>query len=208
MEEFKGNSDVAKERKDRPKLEQVANVTIKEKKTDGFFRYFFAKDLKTAASDVNRDIVLPGIKNLIVNVLVNSVYNIFGSSGGGVRNGNFTSYTSYARPVNNVSYGAGYNANKPLGSQLPANQSKVIDMYNVSNVIFENRGSAEEVLARLAAIIDKYGSASVADFYDLVGQGAPHTANNYGWKDLANAVVVPLASGGCHILMPNCVPLN
>lgn len=206
MNELKGNSNASKE---HSKLEKVTtNVTIKEnKKKNSFWKYFFVKDAKEAVFDVNKDIIMPGIKSLIVNILHGAVNTIFGSSGNRPYSG--TSYTSYgSSPIHNVSYNQAYDANKPIGVQQTAQQTKIQEMYDVSNVIFDSRGEAEEVLSRMIETINRYGSVSVSDFYDLIGQNIAFTADKYGWRDLSTGVVQNCLSGGYRLLLPNVIPLQ
>lgn len=35
--------------------------------------------------------------------------------------------------------------------------------------------------------IDKYGSATIADLYELLDKKSEYTDNDYGWKDLSTA---------------------
>ncbi len=35
--------------------------------------------------------------------------------------------------------------------------------------------------------IDKYGSATIADLYELLGKKSEYTDNDYGWKDLSTS---------------------
>lgn len=61
--------------------------------------------------------------------------------------------------------------------------------------IFDSRSSAEKVLEELDEYMKLYGTVSIADVYDLVGETSPYTANNYGWKNLNTASIVRVYNG-------------
>lgn len=61
--------------------------------------------------------------------------------------------------------------------------------HDFDEIILENRVEAEEVLDRLFERIEEYGTATVADLYDLVGMTGDYTDNKYGWTGLATASV-------------------
>ena len=80
-------------------------------------------------------------------------------------------------------------------------------MYEYDDIILDNRGEAEDVLARMDELIDTYGSVSVGDFYELVGISGNFTDYKYGWSDIHNASVMRV-SDGYMIKLPRAVPLN
>ena len=56
-------------------------------------------------------------------------------------------------------------------------------------------------------LIDNYGMATVADFYDLAGLTGEYTSNNYGWTNIRSAEVVR-ARDGYIIKMPKAMPID
>ena len=69
-------------------------------------------------------------------------------------------------------------------------------------IVFDNRGDAEMVLARMDDVIDQYGWVRVSDLYDLLGMSCDYTCNDYGWSSLGTARIVPLRSGGFGLDLP------
>ena len=60
----------------------------------------------------------------------------------------------------------------------------------VRNLIYvDDNAEAMDVLENLVARVDRYGSASVADFYDYLGVTGGFTDQAYGWKNLSAAQV-------------------
>lgn len=187
MESFKGNSDASKTSAERRVTEPVTNDV--KVKTNSVASKFFAQDLKTTAHGVTKDIMIPGIKNLIVNVLKKAVDYLF--LGGSAQNTN--GYTNYSSPfgvARNVTYSSGFGQtqyNTPRPAPVNATRSSI---YAVNDVIFTERGDAEEVLSQMNGLIQRYGMVSVLDFYDLIGQKCNPTDNKYGWKDLSASAVL------------------
>ena len=63
------------------------------------------------------------------------------------------------------------------------------------DIILDTRAEAHMVLDEMDAIIYKYGQASVADYYDVVGVTSEWTDNRYGWTSLKNASIKPVRDG-------------
>ena len=204
MENFKGNSDALKKSEERRVTEPVtSDVKVK---SNGMASKFFAQDLKTTARGVTNDIMIPGIKNLIVNVLKKAVDYLF--LGGSAPSNNGYGYTNYSSfgAAKNVTYSNGfnqlYNAARPAAA--PATRSSI---YSVNEVLFTERGDAEEVLSQMNGLIQRYGMVSVLDFYDLIGQKCNPTDNKYGWKDLSSCNVLR-AYDGYKIDFPRIIALE
>lgn len=202
MEEFKGNfkpePKPAEKRVDGP---VVTNAKVK--KESSLASKFFAQDLKSTGKGVTNDILIPGVKNLVVNVLKKAVdYMFLGSFA--PSNNSYVNYGGvYNTTARNVSYAPGFNPTT-YGTTPVASRPTI---YAVNEVVFPDRGQAEEVLARMTEIIKSYGMVSVRDFYDLINQNANHTDNKYGWRDLSSAMVVR-GSDGYRIQFPKVIPLE
>lgn len=66
-------------------------------------------------------------------------------------------------------------------------QQMRVSRHSFDDVVLETRGDAELVLSSLVEMIDQYGSASVASFYEFVGLESEWSDNKYGWTNLASA---------------------
>lgn len=202
MEEFKGNSDVSKQEVVREKATPVTS-DVKIKKENSLARKFFAQDAKSTAKGVSDDIVIPGLKNLIVNILKKTVDYLFLG-----RSAPTTTYTNYgsAYPSRSISYGA---SSPTFGMTAPIQTQQRSSIYAVNDVLFNERGDAEEVLSRMNETINRYGMVSVLDFYDLINQSkmSSPTDNKYGWKDLSGAKV-DRSLEGYRIIFPRVTPLE
>lgn len=65
----------------------------------------------------------------------------------------------------------------------------------VGEVYLESRLDGEQVLETLSEMIDRYGVASIADLYGLLGHPTNYIDNNWGWTELMLANVVQTPDG-------------
>lgn len=203
MEDYKNNSTVAAGLASPQKEKQTpvtTNVIVKD--NNKFLRKIFANDAKSTAKTVTNDVLIPGTKNLIVNVLKRAIDFLFNGTYTPSTLNRFNYYDAYSSiPTRSVTYST---STIGPGVVTPVQRSAI---YSVNEVIFPERGPAEETLFRMQEIINKYGMVSVLDFYDLIGQKTTTQQNKYGWKDLSMATVSSIGEG-YHINFPRVVPLE
>lgn len=194
MEELQGNSNASK-RVEKEKLAPVTtNVTVKkESAVSKIGKKFIAEDAKSAGAYVFESVVVPTIQKLITDGVKTFIdWIIYGRSGGTTTRGG----------VSHVSYSSYYDKPKPTPQQTTRPS-----VYTVNEIIFDNRGDAEQVLLRLKEAVQRYGMVSVSDVYDLIDQQCEYTARKYGWRDLSTAEVIRKANGYI-ITFPKVVPLD
>lgn len=201
MDELKGNSFASREQKDseKEKIEPVTtNVTVKKPKNK-LMSKFFAEDAKTVGGHVLNVVVIPSLQKLFSDVVKGAVdWLIYGAKGSQQKTG-----------VSNVSYSRYYSSNAQpqtttFGANPMLNRSNI---FAVQEVMFNERADAEEVLLRMAELVEKYGMVSVADFYELVGQRFAFTDQKYGWRDLRTTEIIRGMSG-FYIRFPKVIPLE
>ena len=198
MEDFKGNPNALK-KPDERRITGPVTKDVKVKPANSGGR-FFAQDLKTTTRGVTNEVFIPGIKNLFVNVLKKFVDYLF-LGGVSQSNNNYINYNSVLGTPARVTYSNGFN--QPVAPQQPIRQS----LYSVNEVIFTDRGPAEQTLIEMNNTILRYGMVSVLDFYDLVGLPCKSTDNKYGWKNLETARV-ERTYDGYRIEFPRIIPLE
>lgn len=201
MKNYEGNSNVNKKQPEREKIKPITNnvAVKKESEFKKFKKNFFAEDAKTVKGQVFTSVIIPGIQRLITDMVKTSIdVLIYGGRSRDNRDSRsgYVSYSSYssrnARSEYNKIPEAVYNKNTA---------------FSFNEVVLFDRGEAEEVLMSLRDQIDRYGMVSVADFYDMVGQSAPYTANKYGWRNLDN-VGIDRVRDGYSINFPKATPLD
>jgi hypothetical protein len=197
MEDYKPNSHRSKDAGNEKRLEKVVTGTVRPKKksnTEKLAELFLPEDVENLKTYVVRDILIPAGKKAVSEIIDMFLY---GSTGRSTKSTNASkvSYRSYYESPN---------------ERRAAPQPRPSTGYHYDDIIFDNRGEAEEVLVSMEECIATYGMVTVRDFYDLVGVTGNHTDQKYGWLDLRTASVVRLrmGEGGYMIKLPRAVPLN
>lgn len=186
MEDYPSNTNRSREsqpeKQPEKRVEKVVTGHVQRKKKTGAQRLrdtFIPEDVEEVKSYIFEDIVVPAVKDAIMDT-VRAFLGVNGSS---------SSRSSSA--ASKVSYRSYYNKNDYR--DRPANRPKGV--YDYDNIIFNTRGEAEDVLSRMDELIETYGNASVADFYDLAGVMGTYTDNRYGWTDIRNATINRVREG-------------
>jgi hypothetical protein len=197
---FKPNSHKSKEEQKLPekRVEKVITGNVKVKKKNDIRKLadvFISEDVTNVKSYVLTDVIVPAIKKAIVDVVSDGVHMLF--YGGARRNKDSRvdkiSYVDYSKRNN-------YDDRRASTNDLRTS-------YSSDQFTFETRGEAEEVLAQMDGIVEKYGMVRVLDLYDMVGKTCDHTANKYGWTSTRNATVERVRDGYV-IKMPRALPID
>ena len=190
VSELPSNSKKAKRATEKASVEKVVTgkASIRKKSLgDKFSETFFGDDLSSVTKYVIQDVMIPAAKSMISDAVSGGIEMLlFGEkrSRGSSRLG-AKSHISYS------SISAGRN--QPLGNKR---NSRDFD-----DILFDNRGDAENVLEALVDLVADYGQATVADLYDAAGMTSDHTDFNWGWTNLATSQVSRV-SGGYMIKFP------
>lgn len=140
-----------------------------------------ADDAQTIGEFLLTDVIIPTTKNFLMDLLTEgasrALYgssrqslrrSVLGSRGGGIR-------TKYDQ----MSSG---EPRRMMSREHRAN-------HDFDEVILDSRDEAITVVEELIARVDRYGSASVSDLYDLVGVTGSFADQRWGWTDLRTADV-------------------
>lgn len=188
MAEYPNNSHSAREKPaagaPEKKLEKVVTGTAKARKKSEarkLANIFVPEDTENVKSYILTDVVIPGIKNAIADVVSIMLFGDSGRIGGRKDGRSRVAYQKY--------YDDRRDDRREYGRPRAAG-------FEYDDILFENRGDADMVLDQLEAAIANYGMASVADLYDLAGITCRnYTANRYGWTDIQAAKVVRVRDG-------------
>lgn len=195
-EKYPGNSYSEKDSKeivktDTKKTKQVAKGKVrKQGLIKKFTRYIVEDTIESARERTIADIIVPGIKTLIFDAVTDTLdLMLFGISGDAPRssrrrsNGRKESRTSYSR----------FYEDK---DRRDSSRGSYRDLANdPDDIIMDTRREAQDVLEELDYMIHKYGQASIADFYDIVGVTSEFTDNKYGWTSIRKAGIKPVREG-------------
>ena len=203
MAEYPDNSHSGREQRQETgqperKLEKVVNSSVKTRKKSDVRKFagiFVPEDAESVKSYILMDVVVPGIKNAIADVVSIMLFGEVGRLGrGGRGSASKISYQKYYRDERDERRDYG--------------RPRTAAGFDYDDILFETRGDADMVLDGIESAIANYGVASVADLYDLAGMTCrSYTANKYGWTDIRNAKVVRVRDGYI-IQLPRTVQID
>lgn len=189
-EEYKSNSHRSKEQAHEPmedkKIEKVVTGTVKQRKKTGLSRAastFMPGDVDSVKSYILMDVLVPSVKRAISDIVCNGINMLLGEptrGKGGNSIGAKVSYRQYYR-----------DPDERRDYARPRAQAQ----YSYDDIIFDNRGDAEEVLYRMEELLERFEVVSVADLFDMAGISCNYTDNKYGWTDLRSAHVERVRDG-------------
>lgn len=196
-EEFPGNSHTSKvlavpEEERVPRTPIVSGKVVKKRKSLGntITQTLFGNDARSVMNYVLHDVLIPAAKTTIQEMVSGGIEMLlFGESTGRNRSSRRDGKTY-------VSYGSMYKSR----DSKPERTSSSVTFRSLSrdkyeDVILEDRGEAEDVIEALVDLIEQYGVATLADFYELVGIAGDFADNKYGWRNLSTARVVRVREG-------------
>jgi hypothetical protein len=187
--DYQGNSKKSKEKQveSKKQIEKVVTGEVVQKpKTIGrrFKDIFLGGDIKNAARYVTGDVLLPALRNLIVDVTSRGIERfVYGESMYRRRPTEYRPSVTYSNPIN-PTYRTVYPRDRP---NLPDQRQRWReDRRDMNEIIFMQRSDAETVVENMIDAIEKYDTISLADYYELCGQPSSHVDNKWGWTYLAN----------------------
>lgn len=183
-------------------------------KKKSFLSNFIANDFQTIKYSVFHNVIVPGIKTFVANVIYGFT-NATLFKGGVAGQGNYWNYYNGGKVANtgNSIWGSNYQWQqlKPQGIGQPAPSTPTMTSLNDYKTIeFNSIDDAQEIFSRLCKRIAEYQKASVRYLYDECRLSTNDvTLDNWGWYDLnCGFQVTPLANGRYHLNLPDPVNFN
>ena len=188
------------------------NKTIEGKavvKEKGFFaklgEVFLSEDAKNVKSYIFKDVVIPAIKDTIVNIIQTGTEMLFY---GETRASNIS---KRARGGNNtyVSYSSYYERGPKDRPTVRPNSDRVRS--DSREFIYPTRGQAEDALHLLRECLEDYQVATVADLCRISNtetdtlMSDQWTDNDWGWYDLSGAYVKRIFGNQFLLVLPKPV---
>lgn len=205
MEDYASNSHKKKKEveasKDEVKnIEKVitGEVVTRPKPLGRRFKdVFFGGEFKGAARYIAADVLLPALRNLIVDASTKGIERvIYGESHMSQRRRpEYRGRVQYNNPINRMAVDPRSRVNLP--DQPPHSPSR----RQAEDVVLALREDAELVVERLGDILDKYEVVSVADLNDLLELPGTHIDNKWGWYNLSG-ITIRQVRGGYLIDLP------
>jgi hypothetical protein len=202
--DYQGNSkkqkEEAKDNQDAPKkdLEKVVSGEVIQRPQSlgaKFKNVFFGGDISSARTYVISEVLLPAIRNLVVESISKGADRlIYGENAH--RRRSPTGYTSRVQ-YNNPIYRAGGG---PLpGRTGPPNQNPTERWMSgnktFDDIIVGSKEDADMLVENLINVVDMYEVVSVAYHYELSGLPSSPIDNKWGWTNLASIDVRQVREG-------------
>lgn len=177
------------------KIEKVISGSATKRKAPIFVRvrdtFFGDSDFSNVAGYVAYEVVLPAIRSLVVETAIQGVQRaVFGEASPRRRPGP-------GRDMH-IDYSTRRAAlqREPRRSMLPDQPphppprgARSQRGYDVGVVQLVEKADADIALERLEDVIDRWGIATVADLYDLLGLQTSYVDNQWGWDTMLGANV-------------------
>ena len=196
--------------KPEKKVEKVTTGEVIQRKPSlgkRFKETFGGGDARGVWSYVVLDVLVPAAKDMFVDATSEGVQRmLFGDNRGGRHGRNRGRGNGY---VNYNRYGSG---SRPPWGERDRDDRRTLSQrsrasHDFDEIVLEDRGDAEGVVDGLAELISVYGTATVADLYQLVGVEQSHTDTKWGWQDFRGAGITRV-KGGYLLDLPRPEPLD
>ncbi len=196
--DYQGNSKKSKEEPVKPDrvVEKVVKgeVIVRKKPLSAKFKgLFFGGDFKDAMRYIADTVLLPALRNLLVDAASEGAKRmVYGESRARGRG------YSEVRPPR-MTYNHPVNRQPP---REPRERAYLPDQPNPSSrrrdgteIILISRDDAEAVFEDMVESINKYDVVSMADMYDLLGQPTSPIDNKWGWVSLTGVEIRQVRDG-------------
>jgi hypothetical protein len=193
--DYQGNTDKSKIKAPDKQIEKVVTGDVVQRPKPIGRRLkdiFFGGDIKVAAKYVTADVLLPALRNLIVDATSKGIERIvYGESGYRRRQYEYRPRIQYNNPIYRDPRERDLRAPARLPDQHPYRQPRRTE----NDVVLSSREDAERVLEQLLDIIEKYDGVSWADLCELVGWPSTPIDNKWGWTYLTNVSIRQIRDG-------------
>ena len=202
---YTGNSNRekanAKDKKVVPQVLETPPVRKPPGRIERFAKLFIAGNFGEVRTSVFADIVVPSLKDLLFDSLNEAARGyLYGDTRRTTRSRahpHYREFTDYSRPSR-----VGPRADNP-GRRTSIDRAT----HDFSNLIFGSSGEAEAAIDALTRLIEQYGAATVADFYETVGLTSDFPDHTYGWTDIRGSGIHRVREG--YILrLPKTIQLD
>lgn len=203
MQDYQGNAKKDKEKPaktEKPKTEKVVTGEVFVRPpsvASKFKRIFFGGDMNTAAQYVARDVLLPALRNLLVDVISKGADRlIYGESSRRPSPPSYAPRIQYNNPIYRHQPNVHVPSQRPIDRWSRGGERRVVD-----NIVVSSKADADAVIEQLINIFDSYDMVSLADLYETLGMPTSHVDHKWGWTNLSN-IESRQVRDGYHISLP------
>ena len=201
---YKSNSNRSKqETKQKPPAHPVVQGAVTSKESSMVkrtARNFLADDMNNVKNYIFLDVLIPTIKDAIVNIVSNGISMlVYGDVQPSKSSGSRFNYNGI---TNRKVLGNGVNPKAQAAERRVS--------HDFRDVEFSSRSDALEVLSRMNEYIMDYGNCTVEDFYQFAHQEEfiKFTDRDWGWTQLGNIEIMRLYGGKFALNLPRAERLE
>lgn len=196
VSDIKKSSTSESSSEDKPEVKKVVTGIRKKKPLGERFKdTFLSEESDTVGSYIVWDILIPGAKEMISD-LVTGAINILLFGDAGSRRGNRNN-----KRVINGGY-RDYSTSSRVSNRDDERRYGRRNRRSFDDVIIPDRQTAIQVLSDMQDLITDYGKCTLADYYDMVDLTWEPTDKFWGWTDLSGVKPRPV-HGGCVLDLPD-----
>jgi hypothetical protein len=197
MEELPSNSHSKKENSIPGASEKIVKKVVsgdvvqqKPSMLTKFKNTFFGGDFSGVARYIGTEVLLPALRNLVVDTATKGVERaIYGDTAPRRRSaGPGVPRFQYDTPLRR----------DPRRAHLPdqaPHTPRSRGGYDIGDILVASKQDADLVLERMVDIVDQYQIVSVSDMFELLGLPSTYVDNKWGWSDLRYADVRQTRNG-------------
>ena len=201
VEDYPSAANGSDRERNRP---DTAAISGRVKKRSSIFRSvkdeFIAEDAPSVGNYLLYDILLPALKDLVLDIGHGAIDTAFGGDGRGYggsrRRSSRDSYISYNRMYRDNRRSRRRDRDYDDEDDYPRRRRS--GQIYFDEYLFETRGDAEDVLDFLCDEIAEFGDCPVSRFFDKRGETIPgnFTEDDWGWTDLSGTRVKKIRCDG------------
>lgn len=192
----KANGGDKKEPGSREKVSPIVKrdqvVSTKKPLGKKFAETFMTEDTKDVKSWLLMDVIIPGVKNTILDILSMMFFGEVDSRRG---RGKRRRYDDDRHDYSSYYGGSSSNRERRSSRRKDNSYYDSDDRVDFRNIVLRNRDDAEDLIEEMRRRIKSEGSVSVATLLDLVDVPGRYTDNNWGWDDDRDIGIRRVSSG-------------
>ena len=209
------------------KVEHKEAVILEKKSIAQRFKETFVKeDLSDVGDYILWDIIVPSIGRIINDAICGASNRIF--LGGGATHSNLYKDGGVTRVVRNDYAGVSRNQQRAAVREVNGGVAAPRTMKDRNNFHLNEWGPISTdllntILSQAIDVVDAYNVITVDEFYDIAQQPhevngqvqqlefdfkVPYTAQNWGWRNLNTAEIIPVGAGKSVLKLPKIMYLK
>lgn len=184
----KANKEIPKNGREKiaPVIDRSKVVSTKKPLGKKISETFMTEDAKDVKTWLLMDVLIPGIKSTILDILS---MMFFGET-------NYRGSSRKSSSSGRVDYRSKYQSPSERTTRRRRNERyDSDDQVDFRNIIIRNREDAEDIVEEMRKRIRDTNSVSIADLLDLIDVPGRYTDNNWGWDDEMDVGIRRVSSG-------------